>query len=417
MVRSTEARRRGPLIALQLALAAGVMAKGPIAVLLAGLPIAAVIILQHRWDLARTLSNWRSWLIFAALAVPWHAVVAILHDGFAWDYVVHQHFLRLIDQKLPRDSVPIPLTTFWAAFLGRTFPWTLFLPLALVFTWMRRHSQGWSSQLLLAWLTGTLLFFSLSSSRLEHYTLPAVPAVALLVAALFRNAAGPASKWTAPTRITLFIFGIGSLIGAVGAPALLRELDALRDLSGLGDIAGYYFAATAAGCAAAFVASRRLPFLPVPILAACLLLLTPLVVRSITIVARRHSSAPVAAELRRQADLSAAAVVFEAPIEYQHVAGLCFYLQRRIRLLRPEGFVPPAYLQPHVGELFINPGELQQMWRERPVFLVTNPLEPMPRTVELSLPTPLHHIADVANRSIYANRPPAETIGYGEMFD
>ena len=70
-----------------------------------------------------------------------------------------------------------------------------------------------------------------------------------------------------------------------------------------------------------------------------------------------------------------ASIVFEAPIEYQLVGGLDFYLRRDVTLLEPAaGFVPPTYLQGRVEEMFIDRTELERWWRqEAPVVFVSDP--------------------------------------------
>src|SRR5262249_56637949 len=79
-----------------------------------------------------------------------------------------------------------PLTTFWAMFLGRSLPWIVLLPFTV-----REAIRGWrrgadpiarSTAFCWTWLLGVMLPFSLAPSRLEHYSLPALPAVVLLSA-------------------------------------------------------------------------------------------------------------------------------------------------------------------------------------------------------------------------------------------
>jgi hypothetical protein len=81
----------------------------------------------------------------------------------------------------------------------------------------------------------------------------------------------------------------------------------------------------------------------------------------------------MAAVIRRVAD-AADTSVFEAPVEYQSCAGLNFYLRRKLALVQPREFVPPAYLGPHMNELFISRDQLDELWRDQRVFLVTDPL-------------------------------------------
>src|SRR5262249_10857526 len=106
--------------------------------------------------------------------------------GFSWDYVVNQHLLFFLDRKLPRDSEGDSLPRFLMMFLGRALPWIVLLPFAV-----REGGRGMrrgapaparASALCWAWLGGVILLFSAAPSRLEHYSLPALPAVSLLAA-------------------------------------------------------------------------------------------------------------------------------------------------------------------------------------------------------------------------------------------
>ncbi|MGH7340923.1 MAG: hypothetical protein ACREKH_10580, partial [Candidatus Rokuibacteriota bacterium] len=68
-------------------------------------------------------------------------------------------------------------------------------------------------------------------------------------------------------------------------------------------------------------------------------------------------------------------IVFEAPREYQLVAGLAFYTGRRVTLLDPPGFVPPEYLAPAMDGMFLSREEFGRRWEAgAPLVLVSNPL-------------------------------------------
>jgi 4-amino-4-deoxy-L-arabinose transferase-like glycosyltransferase len=63
-------------------------------------------------------------------------------------------------------------------------PWTFILPSALYRFWPATRpgrEVGASGRLLLIWAAVILGFFTLSSSRIEYYSLPALPALALIL--------------------------------------------------------------------------------------------------------------------------------------------------------------------------------------------------------------------------------------------
>src|SRR5262249_58222978 len=120
--------------------------------------------------------------------------------GFAWASLVNQDLLFFLDRKLPRDSEGIALAVFWGASFGRALPWILLVPLTLreAAAGIRRDAgrAAEGSLLLWSWMLGVLLVFSCAPSRLEHYSLPALPAAALLATrGLQRLRDGGASAW------------------------------------------------------------------------------------------------------------------------------------------------------------------------------------------------------------------------------
>src|SRR5438477_232757 len=167
------ARRARWLVGLWAALGVGVLAKGLVPLVLAGLPIAAVTLRDHGWRGAARLRPGLGLLVLAAIVVPWHVVAALRHPGFAWDYVVNQHLLFFLDRKLPRDSEGDSLAFFLAAFAGRSVPWILLVPLTV-----REAVRGAAraaapparaSFLLWTWAGGLLVFFALAPSPPAWY--------------------------------------------------------------------------------------------------------------------------------------------------------------------------------------------------------------------------------------------------------
>lgn len=406
-LRSRGWRRHRALAALQLALAGGVLAKGAVALLLLGLPAAALLLAMRRWDALRWIARPQGWLLFVSLALPWHLLAAWRHPGFAWDYLVNQHVLFFFDQKLPRDSIPVPLEVFWSAFAARLFPWTLLAPLAVAhaLVWLRRDpARRPGLVLLLVWIGGSLLFFSAAASRLEHYSLPALPPAALLLAAFF-FAIERERAWQCAAA-----GGVAAMLAAVVAgfwllPVMLREdawLVHATDLPWLGTLVCASFAA---GFTGALIAIRRSV---ARALAAVLLGGTaslPVVHRGLTSLAPINSSAPIAAALEA-VNGEDARIVCEAPIEYQLCAGLIFYLGRPVTLLRPDGFVEPTYLLPHRNELFVERRSLDEIWTRERVLFVTDPLRPDTRPLGAAVPSPFFVLARFGNRWILSNRSP-----------
>ncbi|MFZ0684963.1 MAG: glycosyltransferase family 39 protein [Terriglobales bacterium] len=134
-----------------------------------------------------------STLVFLAIAAPWHILAELRNPaqgnvhGFLWFYFVNEHFLRFLNRRVPRDYDTVPLLLFWALLVLWLLPWTVFLPQSLrevPLRWRGFREQMTRRQrallLFFLWILVIVGFFSFST-RQEYYTIPAIPAMALLV--------------------------------------------------------------------------------------------------------------------------------------------------------------------------------------------------------------------------------------------
>jgi 4-amino-4-deoxy-L-arabinose transferase-like glycosyltransferase len=136
-----------------------------------------------------------SLLVFLAVAVPWHVLAAIRspalasgpEKGFLWFYFINEQFLRYLNERFPRDYDKVPLFAFWALLLAWVIPWVFYLVPALreipfrFRTWREGLDRRARANLFFAiWALVIMVFFSFST-RQEYYSLPAIPALALLI--------------------------------------------------------------------------------------------------------------------------------------------------------------------------------------------------------------------------------------------
>jgi len=395
-------RARGALIGWQVALAVALLAKGMVGLLVPAAAVAAAVLASGDYRLLRTLAHPRAWWLFVALVVPWHVVVAWQHPGFAWDYIVNQHLLFFLDRKLPRDSEGIPLWQFWGIFGFRLFPWTLFLPLAVARAWTRAGSreERWAGGLLLGWAGAVLLLFSATSSRLEHYSIPALPACALLIGCVLSRLDRSQRLLVGAHLLPLLLFGVGAPFFLPHEMVTADWLEPAKQLPALAHTAGIVFAGAAL---AAVILSVRPALAPLPLMVV-MLAIVPVMHRGLVLIAPVDSSAPLAAVVARLA-ADSDTLVYEAPTEYQSIAGLLFYTRRKWWVLRPQGFTAPPYLEPHQSELFVSRAELERMWDERHVFLVSDPLAER-SAIKGAVPEPFWILAHSGSRWLVANDRP-----------
>jgi 4-amino-4-deoxy-L-arabinose transferase-like glycosyltransferase len=189
-----------------LAAGLGVLAKGPVAVLLVAPPLA----LHRRLSGRGVAPSWRAWAVFAAVvlavALPWYAAVCARMPDFAryflWEHNVVR-FLTPFDHQRPIWFYgPIVVLGLFPACL-LLVPFCRFLA-----SGDRQVMQRRSPELGFLLLAGgwCVFFFSLSGCKLPTYVLPAFPPLCLALGAFVA-----ATRWARARRTTVFA-GIG-LIG------------------------------------------------------------------------------------------------------------------------------------------------------------------------------------------------------------
>ncbi|HZS04140.1 MAG TPA: glycosyltransferase family 39 protein [Blastocatellia bacterium] len=201
--------KAGPLLWIYALAAVAVLAKGLIGVAFPGGIIVFTLVFTGRIRDVWRLVSWPGILLFFVIAAPWHLMVGVRNPGFFWFYFINEHVLRFLGKRYPMDYGTVPLVPFWLLHLVWLFPWSVYLlslfsPANFKRTY-REHQLGFV--LLLAWGLTILLFFSLSS-RLEYYTVPAFPALALLAGAQCASLWESKSRWPG---LALAVLGI--LIG------------------------------------------------------------------------------------------------------------------------------------------------------------------------------------------------------------
>jgi 4-amino-4-deoxy-L-arabinose transferase-like glycosyltransferase len=146
-------------------------------------------------------------LVFLAIVLPWHVLAAMRNPslampagnelpakaGWAWFYLYNEHIARFLGKRVPHDYGQTPVWLFWLYALIWVMPWGVFLPGA----W-RQFKGRWSSirfdarvaervLTVTVWPLLVLIFFTLSS-RQEYYSLPALPALSLLLGGILGGA-------------------------------------------------------------------------------------------------------------------------------------------------------------------------------------------------------------------------------------
>jgi 4-amino-4-deoxy-L-arabinose transferase-like glycosyltransferase len=412
--RADPARRTRWLVGLYAALGTGVLAKGLPPVIVAGLPIGVAALRAHGWRGVGRLRPGLGLAVAGAIVLPWHVVVALRHPGFAWDYVVNQHLLFFLDKKLPRDSEGDTLGFFWFAFAMRSLPWIALVPLTAreAVAAMRAPASHVAdgSLLLWTWVIGLLLFFSVTPSRLEHYSLPALPAVALLAARggtrVLRGDVGRPVWLVAATALAAI--GFTGLLFVVLRERFFAGADWMQDAPQLASLivpAGVVLLLMGAAGTVGAVGRRGGVVLGAVGVGTAVMLVIVTVAQAGT--ETTFSWRPMARAIAAQVPPTTS-VVFEAPQEYQIVGGLVFYTGRRITLLAPPGFVPPTYLATLASDMFLPRAEFMRRWQAGEPLAFVSDSQQHRETPDGLVPPPYHVLAHIGDRWLLTNAPAAD---------
>jgi 4-amino-4-deoxy-L-arabinose transferase-like glycosyltransferase len=205
-------------------------------------PVGAILLFLLLTGNLRKLTKLRlvsSLLVFFAIAAPWHILAALRNPaqgearGFLWFYFINEHLMRFLGKRVPPGYDTVPLVLFWVLLLVWLLPWTVFLPQALrdVPVRWRQLRGGVGSKLnskpnrrqsgnllFLLWALVILVFFSFST-RQEYYTIPALPALALLVGGWLARESQPAASQPdlrAGRISSSILFGLGIVAFVAG---------------------------------------------------------------------------------------------------------------------------------------------------------------------------------------------------------
>ena len=199
-------------------LAGGILLKGPLILMFAGLTIVALAILDRgaAW-LWRLRPVWGlMWML--VLVLPWFiAIFWRAGDTFFTDSVGGDMLSKLAAQESHGAPPGLYLLLFWVTF----WPGAPLAAMAAPAVWRARHEPG--AQYLLAWLLPSWIVFELVLTKLPHYVLPLYPAIAILTAAAVERRVLSRSWLMRGSAWWFAIPALASIIAVVGAIMLTRQ--------------------------------------------------------------------------------------------------------------------------------------------------------------------------------------------------
>jgi len=203
------------------AVAAGILVKGLVIVMVVGLTAATLSIIDRSVGWLQGLRPLYGIVWLVVLALPWFvALYARTGNAFLLDSVVHDTLGKIANSQ---ESHGAPPGYYVVLFFATFFPASILAGLAAPAVWAKRRETP--IRFLLAWLVPSWLAFELSVTKLPHYVMPLYPAIAILTAGAVEAKALSGRRWLKLNVIWWFVTPILlSIIAVAGAILINREL-------------------------------------------------------------------------------------------------------------------------------------------------------------------------------------------------
>ena len=160
------------------ALAAGILLKGPLILMVVGLAAFALVIADRSASWLMRLRPMVGVLWILLLVLPWFvAIMGRAGDSFLQELVGRDLIAKIFKGQETHGAPPgYYLALFWVTF----WPAAPLAAVAAPAVW--RHRREPPLRFLLAWIIPCWLVFELVVTKLPHYVLPLYPAIAILIA-------------------------------------------------------------------------------------------------------------------------------------------------------------------------------------------------------------------------------------------
>jgi 4-amino-4-deoxy-L-arabinose transferase-like glycosyltransferase len=213
-------RGRGPWLLTGLGTALGVLAKGPVGLIMPGAVALGFLLWSRKLHL---LATWRlaaGGLVFAVVALPWYGLVgAETKFEFLRGFLLTHHVERFLSPMEDHRGGPLYYVLVLLAGLA---PWSAFLGLTVWYGSRGRPAADAERErdayrFLWCWVGVYLLFFTASATKLPNYILPLCAPAAVLTARFldqWRRGVIRPPAWTLYCSLAcLALIGVGTALG------------------------------------------------------------------------------------------------------------------------------------------------------------------------------------------------------------
>lgn len=192
------------------AMGIGILIKGPITPLVAGLTLLAISAKERSTTLWRSLSPLKGVVWMLLLALPWLIAIGWISGGSFFTQAVGRDMLGKVASGQESHGAPPGMHLLVA--LGTFWPLSVLAPLAVAQAWRSRREPA--IFFLIAWALPGWIVFEAVATKLPNYVLPFMPALAVLVGLLLDSGTLGAARrgW----RVSVAFIAVGALLVGFG---------------------------------------------------------------------------------------------------------------------------------------------------------------------------------------------------------
>ncbi len=174
-----------------IALAAGVLLKGPLILMFIGLPILTLVAIDRSASWLKALRPLIGIPIFLLMVAPWFVAILMRTGSTFFSDSIGGDMLSKVYSG--QEGHGAPPGYFLVLFFFTFWPASLLAGMAVPGVW--REKWDTPVKFLLAWLIPAWLVFEIVITKLPHYVLPLYPAVAILLARAIETGQMSSRKW------------------------------------------------------------------------------------------------------------------------------------------------------------------------------------------------------------------------------
>ncbi len=209
-----EERRRRYLLLFYASSGFSVLAKGPVGLLLPALIIGLFLLVRRRIAFLREFLTLWGILLFFTIASPWYLLILLRNREYGSYFFIQQNVMNFLSSEARHSG---PIYYYLSSLLVGFFPWSCFLPMALIHA-LRGGLKEMDERLvfLSMWFLVIFVFFSVASSKLDTYILPLYPAASCLVGVFWNSLLKAPTSELRRRFVYSFILLLGISVAGIG---------------------------------------------------------------------------------------------------------------------------------------------------------------------------------------------------------